>query len=291
MKSYKQEKFMDYILNIKDLNKDYKTFSLKNINLQIPQGTVMGFIGANGAGKTTTIKLIMQLIKKDSGQIEIFGQPAEKNFNSLKQDIGFVYDEPCFYEQLKIRDMTKIIASFYGSWDWEAYKNYLSQFKLDKNQKIMQLSKGMKTKYSLAVALSHHARLIIMDEPSSGLDPIIRRELLDIFYDVISDGKSSIFFSTHITSDLERIADYITFIKNGEIVFSKRKDDVFSEYSLVKGGLDELKDGIENKLIGIRKTGVGFEALTKEKQGLPSSLIIEKPSLEDIMFFYEKASN
>ncbi|UTC76409.1 ABC transporter ATP-binding protein [Treponema sp. OMZ 792] len=282
---------MDYILNIKNLNKDYKTFSIKNINLQIPKGTVMGFIGANGAGKTTTIKLIMQLIKKDSGQIEIFGQPAEKNFNAIKQDIGFVYDEPCFYEQLKIRDMTKIIAPFYGSWDWEVYKNYLSQFKLDENQKIMQLSKGMKTKYSLAVALSHHARLIIMDEPSSGLDPIIRRELLDIFYDVISDGKSSIFFSTHITSDLERIADYITFIKNGEIVFSKRKDDVFSEYSLVKGGLDELKDGIENKLIGIRKTGVGFEALTKEKQGLPSSLIMEKPSLEDIMFFYEKASN
>ncbi|WP_253687546.1 MULTISPECIES: ABC transporter ATP-binding protein [unclassified Treponema] len=282
---------IDYILNIKNLNKDYKTFSIKNINLQIPKGTVMGFIGANGAGKTTTIKLIMQLIKKDSGQIEIFGQPAEKNFNAIKQDIGFVYDEPCFYEQLKIRDMTKIIAPFYGSWDWEVYKNYLSQFKLDENQKIMQLSKGMKTKYSLAVALSHHARLIIMDEPSSGLDPIIRRELLDIFYDVISDGKSSIFFSTHITSDLERIADYITFIKNGEIVFSKRKDDVFSEYSLVKGGLDELKDGIENKLIGIRKTGVGFEALTKEKQGLPSSLIMEKPSLEDIMFFYEKASN
>ncbi|UTC68484.1 ABC transporter ATP-binding protein [Treponema sp. OMZ 789] len=282
---------MDYILNIKDLNKDYKTFSLKNINLQIPQGTVMGFIGANGAGKTTTIKLIMQLIKKDSGNIEIFGRSSKKDFNAIKQDIGFVYDEPCFYEQLKIRDMTKIIASFYGSWDWEVYKNYLSQFKLDENQKIMQLSKGMKTKYSLAVALSHHARLIIMDEPSSGLDPIIRRELLDIFYDVISDGKSSIFFSTHITSDLERIADYITFIKNGEIVFSKRKDDVFSEYSLVKGGLDELKDGIENKLIGIRKTGVGFEALTKEKQGLPSSLIMEKPSLEDIMFFYEKASN
>ncbi|WP_253695014.1 MULTISPECIES: ABC transporter ATP-binding protein [unclassified Treponema] len=282
---------IDYILNIKDLNKDYKTFSLKNINLQIPQGTVMGFIGANGAGKTTTIKLIMQLIKKDSGNIEIFGRSSKKDFNAIKQDIGFVYDEPCFYEQLKIRDMTKIIASFYGSWDWEVYKNYLSQFKLDENQKIMQLSKGMKTKYSLAVALSHHARLIIMDEPSSGLDPIIRRELLDIFYDVISDGKSSIFFSTHITSDLERIADYITFIKNGEIVFSKRKDDVFSEYSLVKGGLDELKDGIENKLIGIRKTGVGFEALTKEKQGLPSSLIMEKPSLEDIMFFYEKASN
>ena len=281
---------MNYILNIKDLNKDYKTFSLKNISFQIPQGTVMGFIGANGAGKTTTIKLIMQLTKKDSGLIEIFGQAAEKNFSSLKQKIGFVYDEPCFYEQLKIKDMTKIIASFYNFWDWKAYKNYLSQFKLDETQKIIQLSKGMKTKYSLALALSHNAQFIIMDEPSSGLDPVIRRELLDIFYDVISDGKCSIFFSTHITSDLERIADYVTFIKNGEIVFSKRKDDVFSEYALVKGGLDELKGGIESKLIGIRKTGVGFEALTKEKQGLPASLIIEKPALEDIMFFYEKAS-
>ena len=281
---------MDYILNIKDLNKNYKNFSLKNISFQIPQGTVMGFIGANGAGKTTTIKLIMQLIRKDSGLIEIFGQSAEKNFNSLKQKIGFVYDEPCFYEQLKIKDMTKIIASFYNFWDWKAYKNYLSQFKLDETQKIMQLSKGMKTKYSLALALSHNAQFIIMDEPSSGLDPVIRRELLDIFYDVISDGKCSIFFSTHITSDLERIADYVTFIKNGEIVFSKRKDDVFSEYALVKGGLDELKGGIESKLIGIRKTGVGFEALTKEKQGLPASLIIEKPALEDIMFFYEKTS-
>lgn len=277
------------VLTVKNLCKRFNTFSLDNISFSIPPGTIMGLIGANGAGKTTIIKLIMQLLTQDSGDITVFGQDTRSDFKRIKQKIGFVYDGPFFYENLTIKAMTRIMAPFYPDWQWDTYHSYREQFKLDENKKIAELSKGMKTKYALLTALSHRAEFIIMDEPASGLDPIFRREFLDIIYDAISDEKCSILFSTHITTDLERIADYVTFIQNGNLVFSKTKEAVFSEYRLVKGGLEVLNGSLEKNFIGIKKTPFGFEALSNRLQELPENCLIEKPTLDDIMVYYEKS--
>ncbi|MEW8972972.1 MAG: ABC transporter ATP-binding protein [Tissierellaceae bacterium] len=280
---------MDYILEVDGLNKEFDKFSLNNVSFKLEPGYIMGFIGANGAGKTTTIKLIMNLLKKDSGSIKVFGKDHIKYEKEIKDRIGFVYDESYFYEELNIAQMTDIVAPFYSEWDWELYERYIKDFELDSYKKIKKLSKGMKMKYSLALALSHNADLIIMDEPTSGLDPVFRRLMLDILYNIIQDENKSIFFSTHITTDLEKIADYITFINKGEIVFSKTKDEVFDSYRVIKGGNEQLSSEIKDKFIGIRNTNVGFEGLVEEQDGIAElfqgDIIIEKPTLEDIMFY------
>ncbi|MGN9166040.1 ABC transporter ATP-binding protein [Tissierellaceae bacterium HCP3S3_D8] len=280
---------MDYILEVDGLNKEFDKFSLNNVSFKLEPGYIMGFIGANGAGKTTTIKLIMNLLKKDSGSIKVFGRDNVKFERKIKDRIGFVYDESYFYEELNIAQMTDIVAPFYSEWDWELYERYIKDFELDSYKKIKKLSKGMKMKYSLALALSHNADLIIMDEPTSGLDPVFRRLMLDVLYNIIQDENKSIFFSTHITTDLEKIADYITFINKGEIVFSKTKDEVFDSYRVIKGGNEQLSSEIKDKFIGVRNTNVGFEGLVEEQDGIAElfqgDIIIEKPTLEDIMFY------
>jgi ABC-2 type transport system ATP-binding protein len=249
----------------------------------------MGFIGPNGAGKSTTIKLIMNLLKKDEGDIKIFGMDNIKDEKKVKNRIGFVYDENYYYETLTINQMKNIVSSFYKNWDENQFKHYLKEFDLNPKSKIKTLSKGMKMKFSLAIALSHNADLILMDEPTSGLDPVFRRDILDILYNIIQNEKRSVFFSTHITTDLEKIADYITFINKGNIVFSKSKDEVMENYVLIKGGTDLLDKDIRKEFIGIRETSVGFEALTnnveKMKQKFGDSILVEKASLEDIMVY------
>ncbi|WP_130806041.1 ABC transporter ATP-binding protein [Senegalia massiliensis] len=277
------------MLKVQSLNKKFKNFELKNVSLNLEPGYIMGFIGPNGAGKTTTIKLIMNLIKRDSGSIEIFGLDNKEYERKVKERIGFAYDESYFYEDLTIKQMKNIVAPFYSKWDEKVFKEYMKKFSLDENMKIKTLSKGMKMKFSLSIALSHNADLIIMDEPTSGLDPVFRREILDILYDVIQDENKSIFFSTHITTDLEKIADYITFINDGEIVFSKPKDEILEQYKVIKGGKEILSSEVKSKFIGIRETNVGFEALTDNKDIIKKlskdKVLIEKPSLEDIMFY------
>lgn len=277
------------MLKVQNLNKEFKNFKLKNISFNLEPGYIMGFIGPNGAGKTTTIKLIMNLIKIDSGNIEILGLDNIKFERKVKERIGFVYDESYFYEDLTIKQMKNIIAPFYSKWDEKVFKEYIKKFSLDENSKIKTLSKGMKMKFSLSLALSHNADLIIMDEPTSGLDPVFRREILDILYDVIQDENKSIFFSTHITTDLEKIADYITFINDGEIVFTKPKDEILETYRIIKGGKEILNSEVKSKFIGIRETNVGFEALTDNEDFIKKlskdKILVEKPSLEDIMFY------
>ena len=277
------------MLKIENLNKKFKNFEIKDVSFELKKGYIMGFIGPNGSGKTTTIKLITNLLKKDSGSIEVFGKDNIKFEREIKDRIGFVYDEGYFYEDLTIKQMKNIVAPFYTQWDEKLFKKYMKDFSLDETQKINKLSKGMKMKFALAIALSHNADLIIMDEPTSGLDPIFRREILDILYSIIQDENKSIFFSTHITTDLERIADYITFIDEGEIIFSKEKDLILESYAVVKGGNEDLTPELEKSLLGFRKTNVGFEALTDDKNMirdlLGEDVLIEKPSLEDIMFY------
>lgn len=277
------------MLEVKNLTKDFKKFKLDDISFTLEPGYIMGFIGPNGAGKSTTIRLIMNLLKKDRGDIKIFDKDHVEFEKEVKNRIGFVYDESYFYEELTIKQMKSIISVFYREWEEDLFNKYLKDFELDPMQKIKKLSKGMKMKFSLSIALSHNADLIIMDEPTSGLDPIFRREILDILYNVIQDEKKSIFFSTHITTDLEKIADYITFINKGKIIFSKSKDEVMEGYGIIKGGLNLLDKDTRKEFIGIRETNVGFEGLVEKPEKLKkifgSEILIEKPTLEDIMVY------
>ena len=280
---------MDYILEINNLRKEFKNFTLDDISFKLEPGFIMGFIGPNGAGKSTTIKLIMNLIKKNGGEIKVFGKDHIKYEKEIKDRIGFVYDESYYYEDLTIHQMKNIVASFYSKWDDNQFNYYIHEFDLNPKAKIKTLSKGMKMKFSLAIALSHNADLIIMDEPTSGLDPVFRREILDILYNIIQDDSKSIFFSTHITTDLEKIADYITFINKGKVVFSKSKDEVLESYAIVKGGIDLLDKDTRKEFIGLRETPVGFEGLIDNldriKSIFGSQVLIEKTTLEDIMVY------
>lgn len=283
---------MENVLEIKNISKEYKGFSLKDVSFNIPKGFVMGLIGPNGAGKTTTIKAIMNLINLDSGEIYIFGEDIKKNEISIKDRIGFVYDDCCAFEDFTIRENKKIISKFYSKWDEEKFKYYLEKFELNEKKKLKQLSKGQKMRFSLALALSHKAELLILDEPTSGLDPVFRSELLDILFEIIGEEEVSILYSTHITTDLEKLADYITFINNGKIEFSKEKDILLGEYFIVKGALDILNKDLEKELIGLRKTRYNFEGLTnnmrKLKELFGDKIIFEKATLDDIVVYYSK---
>ena len=281
---------MDKILEVKDLRKEYKGFRLKDISFDLPRGYIMGFIGPNGSGKTTTLKLIMNLVRASGGSIAVFGQDHIQFERDIKQRIGFVYDEPVFYEQLSMKRMTGLVRPFYEKWNQGQYEDYLRRFELDENQKLKTLSKGMRTKYALALALSHGAELLIMDEPTAGLDPVFRRELLDILLEVMQKEENSILFSTHITSDLDRVADYITFIHQGEIVLSTEKDSLYEDYTLVKGGPEELTEQLKKELVGLTVNSHGFEGLAASRvRG--EGLVTERPSLEDIMFYHTKGAN
>ncbi|EJQ57215.1 MULTISPECIES: ABC transporter ATP-binding protein [Bacillus] len=285
---------MENVVELKNVSKTYKEFSLKNVSFNIKKGLVTGFIGANGAGKSTTIKLIMDLIGKDSGEITVFGEDYQKNQISIKERIGFVYDDNIFYEDMTINELKKFIAPAYKKWDESQFQLYIKRFELPIDVKIKKLSKGMKMKASLAFALSHHAEFIIMDEPTSGLDPVFRREILDILYDLMVDQDKTIFFSTHITTDLDRIADYIVFIHNGEIEFEKDIHSISEEYAIIKGDTDLLTLDMKQKLIGIRETNVGFEALTNDvkqvRTQLGDEVLIEAATLEDIMYYTKKGN-
>ena len=230
---------MENILEINDLQKNYKNFSLNNITFSLPAGYICGMIGPNGAGKTTIIKAIMNLIPRDGGTINVFGMDNIINEVDIKARIGFVYDNPDFYQDSKLKTIRSVVAPFYKQWDNNKFSDFMDSFQLPLNQKFKTLSQGMKMKFWLAIALSHNADLILLDEPTSGLDPVFRREFLEMLSEIIQDEKKSVLFSTHITSDLERIADYITFIMNGNLVFSKPKDEILEEWGIVKGG-DEL---------------------------------------------------
>ncbi len=280
---------MEYALEIKNLSKNYTDFQLKDISFTLEKGFIMGFIGPNGAGKSTVIRLIMNLIKRNSGEIKVFGLDNLKFERDIKQRIGFVYDENYYYEELSMEAMKNIIAPFYRGWDEYQYKKYMVEFNLNEKSKIKTLSKGMKMKFSLAMALSHNAELIIMDEPTAGLDPVFRSELLDITSSLIQDEKKSIFFSTHITTDLEKVADYITFLDKGSVVFSKPKDDILESYHIVKGDKSLLDSDTKKQFLSIRENSFGFEALTdnisKIREVFRNSVIIERATLEEIMVY------
>ncbi len=275
-------------LDIRNVNKSYPNFQLKNVSFQLEKGYIMGFIGANGAGKTTTIKSILNMTRMDSGEIHVFGRNMAEYELELKQEIGYAMGGVDFYTRCKVKVLTDVIKKFYVHWDDETYRNYLRKFKLDENKKIAELSTGMKVKYSIAIALSHGAKLLILDEPTSGLDPVARDELLEIFQGLVADGEISILFSTHITSDLEKCADFITFIVNGQIVRSGEKEEFKESYLLLNGAAAQLNQ-VKDRLISYKVNSFGFTGLILAKDFDTSwNMKAATPSLEEIMVYFAK---
>ncbi|WP_353892781.1 ABC transporter ATP-binding protein [Proteinivorax hydrogeniformans] len=279
---------MSKVLEVKNVSKDYGDFKLKNVSFSLEKGYIMGLIGPNGSGKTTTIKLIMNLLSKDSGEIKMFNKDHIADEVKIKEKIGFVYDGDIYPSGMKLEKIAKLIAPFYKSWDQHIFEGYIKKFRLNLGKKLEDLSKGMKIKFSIAMALSHKPELILMDEPTSGLDPVFRREFLELLQDIIEKRKASVIFSTHITSDLEKVADYITFIDDGEVVFTDTYCDLVENYRLVKGKKEVLNNH-KDTLIGMKVNKFGIEGLAKsdschtltENEGV----LLERPSLEDIMYY------
>lgn len=285
---------MEHLLEVTNLCKTYNTFSLKNVNLQVPKGSIVGLIGENGAGKTTTIKAIIGAIQRDSGDIQLFGQSIDTQFEKLKQDIGVVMEGSFFYDDFTPKQIARVLSGLYVKWDQEKFRMYLEKFHLPATKKIKEFSKGMRMKLSLTVALSHNAKLLILDEPTSGLDPVVRNEMLDEFLDFIQDENHGILISSHITTDLEKIADYITFIHNGEIVFTEEKDELLYNYGLLKCGASEFAKLDISDVIGYRKGQFQIEALVKNKTEMQKKypdFLIDSVSIEDVMLFHIRGMN
>jgi len=276
-------------IEIHDLHKSFDGFSLKDVSFSVPQGTVMGFVGENGAGKSTTIKSMLNLLKKEYGEILLFGKEIVEHELSIKNDIGVVFDDLHVPETLNATQLDKFMKKVFKTWDSGYYFERLVQFKIPERKRVKELSRGMRMKLSIALALAHHPKLLILDEPTSGLDPIIRDEILDLFLAFMQDETHSILFSSHITSDLEKIADYITFIHNGEILFSEGKDVLLYEYGIFKGSKEEVSAIPEHAILRTRNGAFGVEALVLKNE-VNGVFSLEKPSIEDIMLFYVKGS-
>lgn len=285
---------MENILEIKNLTKEYDRFKLNNINLNLPKGTIMGFIGENGAGKTTTMKTVLNIVNRYSGSIKVFGKDNIKEEKLIKEDIGTVLNDSFLSEYLTPKDINKIMKNFYRTWDEKLYFKYIEHFKLPENKMSKEFSSGMKIKLKIIVALAHHPKLLILDEPTSGLDPIARNEILDLFQEFIQNEEHSILVSSHITTDLEHIADYITLINNGEIVLSKLKDELIEQFGLVKCTEQEFNQIDSNDYIKYRKNRNEYDLLTENKYKFKKKYniqVIDKPGLDDIMTLYIKGKN
>ena len=278
---------MSNILEVRGLRKKYDLFTLDNVTFDVPRGYIVGFIGPNGAGKTTTLKLILNIISCDGGSIKIFGCDAEPELNDK---IGVVMDTPLYVEDWSIGDVEKAVSPFYVHWDSKLFAAYSQRFGLDAKMKVKELSRGMKVKLQIAVAFSHNAEFLLLDEPTSGLDPVARDEICDLLREFVADENKSVLFSTHITSDLEKTADYIIFIHNGSIVFSGMKDSLLEKYSRVTGGLIDLNAKQKTLVIGYREHGTGFEGMVETANvGLLSpEVLIESISLDEIIIFMNK---
>ncbi len=285
---------MENILQIEALCKKYDGFKLDDINLKLPQGTIMGLIGENGAGKTTTIKSILNTIHIDSGKIKLFGLEMKNNEKEIKEQIGVVLDDSFLSEYLTPIDINKIMRNIYKNWDEKLYFEYIKKFELPKDKTSKDFSSGMKMKLKIATALSHHPKLLLLDEPTSGLDPIARNDILDIFQEFINNGKNSVLVSSHITSDLEHIADYITFINNGKILLSKTREELLEEYGIAKCSKEEFEKIDKNDYIKCKKNKYDIELLVENKLKFKNKYdieIIDKPSIEEIMIMYIKGEN
>ena len=282
---------MTNCIEIKGLCKSYGDFALKNINLTLPGGSILGLIGENGAGKTTTIKCILNLIRRDVGEITLLGYDNIREERLAKQDIGLVLDECFFSDALRPLDVGKILAPAYREWDQKLFRDYLGKFGLPEKKLIKEFSRGMKMKLSLSAALAHHPKLLILDEATAGLDPVVRDEILDEFLAFIQDEDHAILMSSHITSDLEKVADYIAYIHQGQVVLSDAKDNILDSYGRVGCTAAQLEAIAPDDVLRVRKGSFGCEALVKDRAAFARKypmLLVERTTLEDIMLFVGK---
>ena len=277
---------MENILEVKNLCKKYKGFELQNVNITLPKGMIMGFIGENGAGKTTTIKAILDIIRDYTGEIKLFGLDNKKDDKKIKENIGAVLDDMFFPEILTPNDINTIMKDIYKNWDSKLYFKYLTDFSLPSNKAIKTLSKGMRKKLEIATAISHHPQLLILDEPTAGLDPVARNEVIDLFQSFIQNEECSIFLSSHITTDLEHIADYITFINNGNIILSKTREELLEDYGIVKCSKEEFEKIDKKDFIQYKKSKYEYEVLVENRKIFSKKYAIntiDKITLEELM--------
>lgn len=274
---------MENALELCNVTKKYKDFVLDNVNLRLPQGCVMGLIGENGAGKSTTIKAITGAIRPDGGTVRVLGcDIRSEEFQKVKKDIGVVMDEACFPDTLCPHQVNKVMNQIYENWEKEVFFYYLEKFKLPKEKAFKEFSKGMKMKLSIAVALSHQPRLLILDEATGGLDPIVRDEILEVFIEFTRDERHSILISSHIVSDLEKICDYIAFIHEGKLLFCEEKDILLEQYGLLSIGTQDFEAIDPEAVLSSRNTGYGVEAIVRRSM-IPEGFHAEKAGIEAIM--------
>lgn len=284
---------MTNLLEIRNLTKSYGVFALRNVDLEVPAGTITGLVGANGAGKSTLLKLVLGLLPPDAGEIRLFGQNALDEGVSLRRRIGFVQESPTLFAHLRVPELGQAVAPFYPSWNPATFRRLCDLFELPKKTNFAKLSQGGRMKTALALALSHDADLLLLDEPTSGLDPLMRREVLDLLLEVIQDEGKAVLFSTHITSDLERVADHVAILKAGRLVLAGAKDDLLESWALVKGGEDLLEGPLKDRYRGGERTELGLTLLCEGAATLgrllPPDALQERPSLEDLVYYHGRA--
>ena len=278
-----------YVIELENVTKDYGDFKLDNVTFSVPEGSVCGFIGQNGAGKTTTINLILDIIKRNSGEIRLFGESVDSNSARLRESIGVVFDEMGFHDFMTGHDINIMMKNIYKNWDEKLFFDYLGRFSLPSKKPCGSFSRGMRMKLQIAVALSHNAKLLIMDEPTSGLDPVVRNEMLDIFREYVVEENHSILLSSHITTDIEKIADEVVFINGGKIVLSGNKDEILENHGILKCKKDELETISKSIIVNSDIGPYGAEVLVNDRrvaQKLYPDMVIESAQLEQIMIHY-----
>ena len=278
-------------LAVKGLTKAYRDFTLDHVSFEVPRGAIVGLIGENGAGKSTTLNAILGLVKKDAGSIEILGQPDEELSPQIRSQIGVVFDGNNYPDMLSARQLNRVFKNIYPHWDEARYLSLLKEMALPLDKAIKALSKGMKMKLSIAAALSHHASLLILDEATSGLDPVVRDDILDLFLDFVQDETHSILVSSHITSDLEKVADYIVFIHQGKVVFSKPKDELKYQYGIIRCGAAQFEALNKEEIIAYRKRDYEWEVLIADRTAAQKKYpkaVVDPASIDDIMLLHVK---
>lgn len=276
-------------IEIQGLTKKYDGFTLDNISFNVPKGSIMGFIGQNGAGKTTTIRALLNIIRYDAGKINMLGMDNREQEYEIKEQLAAVFDELPFQEMFTAKQLSIMMGGIYRDWDKAEFERYLDRFQLPMKKKCGKFSKGMKMKLQIAAALSHNAKLLIMDEATTGLDPVVRNEILDIFREYLQNGERSILMSSHITSDLEKIADSVTFIDKGKLLISGYKDDILNTHAMIRCSKSDFAQIDRADFISARLTDFGAEVMVSDRMDAKrkySGLLIEKATLEDIMLFY-----
>lgn len=284
---------MQNILEIRDLGRSYVNFRLEHISLSIPGGTIMGLVGENGAGKSTTIRAALGLIRKDAGEVLYCGEPLTTDSTAMKEQIGVVFDSICFYPELTVEKAGKICRKTYRNWDEAYFRELLEQFSLDPKQKIKALSRGMSMKLSLVLAFAHRPKLLILDEPTSGLDPVVRDDLLDLFLDFVRDEEHAILISSHITSDLEKIADYVTFLHAGKLLLTKPKDELLWKYGVLRCGEEQFQKLDGSEVLAWQKKDYSYDVLVPDREELlrryPEA-VVDRATMDEILLLYVKGA-